>query len=254
MPELRETSNAADSLLTLGCHRNVAAELQYEADDRNVATGRVRLLALTPRHVLTDAPVYFDGDDMIPCGAAITVYVVLNGQRFEFASVIEEDSCQVRLNARQTVPGLALSRPAVLRESQRRGHFRVSLVGYDPINVDLGRAVPAVPDACSLAEGLARGWLSDLSLGGASVIVDRRAIGTVSSGDHYYVSFCLPDVPGCFNLLGSVRHTRMVSNSESQRIGFSFLPWNVRSLESDQKRLARFIAEHERRLLRRRRK
>jgi c-di-GMP-binding flagellar brake protein YcgR len=249
---LRESSDAVGNLLAEGCQRNVPAELHYETADRNMVTGRVRLLALTDSHVLTDAPVLLEGDEAIPCGKKITVHIQINGRRYQFQSRIEDDRRLVPLNARQTVPGLALARPTEISESQRRGHFRISLVAYDPVNVDLAYAEVGIPDACSLSGGVVRGWLVDLSVGGVSVMLDGRITPRAATGDRFYLSFQLPEMSGPFYMLGSVRHWREVPKSKSVRIGFSFRAWGGSPLVAEQQRLSRFISSHERRVLRRR--
>jgi len=252
LPKVHPSSSSIADLLTAGCHRNVPAELQYDSPDGTVVVGRIRLLAWTDRHLLTDAPVYTEGDQPIPRGAHVTVHVQVNGKRLRFSSRIEEDRLQVPLNSRQKVPGMALALPTTIRESQRREHFRISLAGCGPVIVDLAAAAPNVPDACDLAVGVMRGRLIDLSAGGISVSVDRRAAHDVAIGQRLFVSFQLPGVEERFDMLGAVRHRRRVVQSESVRLGLSFRAWGDQSLQAAQSRLTRFITEHERRLLRRR--
>ncbi|MGB2985582.1 MAG: hypothetical protein WBE26_06835 [Phycisphaerae bacterium] len=246
------SSEAVERLIGAGCARNVPVELHYETAGGAIVMGRVRLLELTERQFLADRPLYSNDDAQIPTGAAISVHVLLDGVRYQFDSAIEESKRLVRLNARQRVPGIALRRPAVMAESQRRSHLRISMATYDPINIDLVRPDPTFPDACSIDAELVAAWMLDLSVGGVSVLVDHRILNRVQQTERFFLTFALPSVDDEFYMLGSHRHSRVVEASDSLRIGLSFRPWRDRQFTHDQRRLSRFIAEHERSMLRRR--
>jgi c-di-GMP-binding flagellar brake protein YcgR len=246
-------SQTVEEIIGEGCARNIPAELQYEDRDGAIITGRVRLLELTKDHVLADSPAYLKDDGRIPTGEAITVHVLLNKSRYQFESVIEDTDQTIRLNARQTVPGIALCRPAEISNSQRRTNLRITMLGYDPINVDLVRPDPNVSDACSTDARIIAAWMIDLSVRGVSVIADRRVLASARRGQRFFMSFALPSVTDEFHMLGSVRHGRIVRASGSLRIGISLRPWRDRMFKHDQRRISQFIAEHERRMLRRRR-
>lgn len=253
MLRAKALSHTVEEIIGEGCARNIPAELQYEDRDGAIITGRVRLLELTERHVLADSPAYLKDDGQIPTGAAITVHVLLNKSRYQFESVIEDADLTVRLNARQTVPGIALCRPADVLDSQRRTNLRITMLGYDPINVDLIRPHPDVPEACSIDARILAGWMVDLSVRGISVLVDHRVLPSARRGQCFFLSFALPSVADEFLMLGSVRHGRIIRASGSLRIGISLRPWRDRMFKHDQRRISLFIAEHERRMLRRRR-
>lgn len=241
-----------EQLIGAGCARNVPAELLYEDRDGTVVAGRVRLLELTSRQILADRPVYLDSEGTIPLGAPITVHVTLRGARHQFESLIEEGERTVRLNGRQAIPGIALRKPAVVTESQRRAHLRISVVAYDPISVIMARPHPTLADACAVDASIISGWLVDLSVGGLSVLVDRGVLESARLTEPFFLTFALPAMEGEFNMLGSVRHCRVVERSNSSRLGISFRPWRGRAFRRDQRRISRFVTEHERRLLRRR--
>ncbi len=251
MLRAKASSEAVEELIGLGCARNAPAELQYEDEDGTILTGRVRLLGTSEHHILADRPAYLDSDSGIPAGAEITVHVKINGSRYQFPSVIEESARIVRLNARQMVPGIAMRKPAVIMESQRRGHLRISMVAYDPIDVYLVRPHSELPDTCSVDAQVIPGWITDLSVGGVSVLVDRGVLQVADATGRFYLTFVLPGVTDEFNMLGSVRHCRVVPSSDSLRIGLDFRPWIRWQFTRDQQRISRFVTEHERRLLRR---
>lgn len=245
-------SLAVERLLEKGCARNIPAELIHEHRNGTVTTARVRLLQLTPGHILTDRPLCMEGDAQIPTGVPVTVHLMLNGSRFQFETIVEEGDRLVRLNARQRVPGIAMRKPTAVRYSQRRANLRVSVVGYDPISVRLVRPHPMIADACLLDGQVITGWILDVSAGGLSVLVDRRVLQSSSPGERFYLDFALPGVEDDFCMLGIIRHCQVVVRSDSLRLGIGFLPWRDTAWKRDQRRLSRFIVDHERRLLRRR--
>ncbi len=246
-------ARGVEQVLGAACARNLPAELHFEAQGGFLVTARVRMLELAKRQILCDRPSYTTEEGEIPPGEAVTVHLAMHGSWYQFDTVIEKRNGAVRLNARQTVPGIALKRPLVLTESQRRTHLRVSMLGYDPINVDMVRHHPELTDATPVDAKLIPAWLVDLSVGGISVLVDRQVLPSADASERFFVCFELPLVAEDFIMLTSVRHGRVIESSESLRLGLRFCPWRHNDFTRDQQRLARFIAQHERRLLRRRR-
>ncbi len=252
MPRAKASSEAVERLIGEGCARTARVALLYEDPDGTIITGRVRLLELTKQHILADRPVYLEGDSAIPTGAAITVLLQIGESRYEFASAIEENNRTVRLNARQVVPGIAMRKPLVITDSQRRAHVRISMAAYDPINVHLVSPCPDLPDACSVDAQVIYGWMADLSVGGVSVLVDQGVLDVADPASRFFLTFALPGVADGFNMLASVRHCRVVPSGDSLRVGLGFCPWLQQRFARDQERISRFVTEHERRLLRRR--
>lgn len=252
MPPTDTSTEAADRLVRAGCARNVPAEIHYECRDGSVITGRVRLFELTERHILADRPTYVKNDGSIPPGASVTVHFSIGGARYQFDSVIEETDRSVSLGGRTKMRGIALSKPSGLADSQRRACLRISMVGYDPVTVRLARPHPDLPNACRVDTEVLKGRIHDLSIGGLAVLVDHRVSDAVRQGDHFFLTFALPSIPEEFYLLGSVRHSHVVKASGSLRMGLCFHPWCGTRFTHDQRRISRFVVEHERRLLRRR--
>lgn len=246
------STEAADRVVRAGCARNVRAEIHYERRDGSIITGRVRLFELTEHQILADKPTYVKNDGSIPPGASVTVHFSLGGSRYQFDSVIEETDRSVSLSGQMKMRGIALSKPTGLADSQRRACLRVSMVGYDPITVCLARPHPDLPDACLVDAGVLKGWIHDLSVGGLAVLVDHRVPDAVHRGDHFFLTFALPSIAEDFYMLGSVRHSRVVKDSGSLRMGLSFRPWCGTRFAHDQRRISQFVVQHERRLLRRR--
>lgn len=240
-----------DDLIVWACDRNTPIELHYEPADGPMVVGRARLLGYDDKQLLADRPLCLD-HGIIPCGKKLSVNLSMNGERYEFDSIIEESHRMVQLNAHHKVRGIAMKRPVEFNKSQRRKHLRISLVGYDPIHVELVKPHPDIPTACPSDAMVYNGWMVDLSVGGMSMLVDQHIIRRVTENELFFVMF---DLPGCeegYCMMGSVRHSRVIESSESIRIGMSFQGWNNRQLKRDQRRLSRFVASHERRMLRRR--
>ncbi len=253
MPGSRTSSTAAERLLELACARNLPAQVHYERVDGTVVTCRVRLLQLTDERILADMPHYLDRGDRIADGSPVTVHVLLGGSRYQFSSNLERTGIPVRLNERQVIRGTALSKPRVLTDSQRRAFLRIRLVSYDPVRVDLARPHPELPEACVLDQHPATGSIVDLSVGGVAVLVDDKQLRSVRPGEPFYLTFTLPDVDYEFLMFGSLRQVRTVESSGAQRLAFAFRPWVPSRFQRDQDTLAKFVAQHQRRLLRRRR-
>jgi c-di-GMP-binding flagellar brake protein YcgR len=240
-------------VVTAACESRLAVEFHYLDGDGLVVTAQARFLDQTADEILTDRPQYLDDHSVIPLGAPVTVHFAFNGVRSQFDSAIVDEDRAVRINLHQTLPGIALRKPAVIKESQRRTSLRISTVGYDPISVDLAAPHLQYADACDIDVERISGWMSDLSAGGVSVVADHRVLQATARGERFFITFALPDVKEDFNLLGSIRHSRAVRNGESVRAALCFCPWNGKQFGRDQQRLSRFIADHERRMLRRRR-
>lgn len=249
----RESTEHVDHLIGAACARNAPAEVHFEDATGMVITGRVRLLEMTNGKILTDRPLYLDSGDEIPDGSAVMVQFAVNGSRYQFESRIDCRDRRVRLNARQHIRGIALCKPSVIADSQRRSHLRVSLAGYDPISVTLVKPGDGVPDACAVDARIVAGWVVDVSVGGVCVLVHRDAREEMENGDLLYLSFTLPGVQDEFHLLGMLCHLRTVERSDSVRLGVGFRPWRGPIFRRDQHRISKFVAEHERRMLRRRR-
>ena len=54
------------------------------------------------------------------------------------------------------------------------------MVGYDPISADMVRPCSDVPDACPIDAELIAGWLIDLSVGGALILVDQQRLDSAA--------------------------------------------------------------------------
>lgn len=241
-----------EQLIETACAHGTPAELHYEPSTGTVIIGRVRLLEVVEDQVLADRPTYPGGKGDIPEGVALTVHLYLNGQRLQFESVLEVAKRTVTLNAQQQVAGIALLRPTVIVDSQRRSSLRVSLLGYDTINVFLARPHTEIPDACDIDTQVITGQVVDISSGGMSILVEQDVARLTQSGGRFFLSFALPTVEEEFQMFGLIRHSREVKRSDSLRVGVAFRPWRGQVFRRDRQRITRFVTEQDRRMLKRR--
>lgn len=248
------TSDVMAKLVHAACERHAPAEIHFEDRNGVVIIGHARLLGESNGCVLTDRPRYVRNDGPIPVGSAVRVHFAVRGKRHEFESVVEDDRRLVDVTPRDREMGLALRAPKELRESQRRAHLRISLVGYDAIVVGFGIPTGESAPACRLNVPRIEGWIVDLSSGGISVVIDREALRPIKKVDRFFLAFELPGAEEPFAMLGQVRHLREVKNGEFVRISMRFCSWGGLPLRRETGRISRFVAGHERRMLRRNRK
>ena len=93
----------------------------------------------------------------------------------------------------------------------------------------------------------------NLSTRGVALLIDRRMLSHVKQGDRFYLTFTLPGVDDEFCMLAIARHAFLVERSNSLKVGFAFASWAGRNFDRCQTEITRFIAELERRMLRRKR-
>jgi c-di-GMP-binding flagellar brake protein YcgR len=237
------------------CARNIPVEFHYEeSSGGKIIVGRSRILSLDEAALLADTPTYPDGDGSIPVDRWFTVHFTMNHARYAFRTAITALGVRVKLNDQQRVSGVALRRPTAVKPVQRRAHYRISLAGGDPIVAGVARAHPEIPDACPIDGRLGEGRIADLSARGLALLVDRRVSATMKRGDVFFLTFNLPGVDDRFRMKGTVRHSSGVQPNHSVKVGFAFVAWEGQSFNRCQMEIARFIAELERRMLRRKRR
>lgn len=134
---------------------------------------------------------------------------------------------------------------------QRRRHYRVSMVGAQPIPVQLRRLHPAgAGSSAAVVSPLFEGTLVNLSIGGVAIRVEAGPGSDIEVGDRLPLRFVLPDEIEPFAFLGVVRQVRVV-DGRAKRLGVTFEPWpSERHHALGQERLQRYIAAIQRRRLR----
>lgn len=241
MPVAATTSVDVDGFLAQACEQSLAVELSHQRQG-HVSRCRARLVRLGRATVLTDTPLYDQNARRLPVRVPVTGVVQRDDSRYEFDTVIESDAIIVSLNSERRVRGLELRRPTIVRRSQRRAAFRVSLAGGEPVPVTLVECAPVEHPACSLSVRPVGGRLVNLSVGGAAVLVPRRLVLHAQHGQRYFTSFLLPSAEREFLLETSVRHVAAVEASSALRMGMTFVGWGVEDMRTESARLARALA------------
>jgi len=243
---------AVDQWLADACARNVSGEVHYHAPEGVVVVRRIRLRDATDTHLHADVSGLHRDRGDIPVDRPVTVHVLLRGTRYEFETVVDPPPAARAGRRVGGSDGILLRKPTALRESQRRGHLRVSVTGLEPIEVTI---VPAHPDhleACAIDASIVAARMVNISASGVGVLVAERGFAGVEK-DPYFLSFRLPGVEDAFDMLSELRYARYVDAGKAWRVGFAYRRWSGRSYPCDQYAITRFITEQERRLLRRRR-
>ena len=239
-------------LITDLCARNAAAELHVELTDDDCVAARVRLLAVEDNAVLADRPQNLDRTVQLRAGQRVCVYVRCGNDRWAFDSRVIKSVRLVRLNARQRVVGMSLEMPTEVRDQQRRHDYRINVAGQG-IGCRVQREDAGHPFACRTGEVSHLGAVVDLSARGLAVVLDTPAYRQFAYADRV---FCELELPGCSRpmvLLYQVRHVRAVPGKDGGVMGLALRSMPGAPIETVARYLTRFVADEQRRKLRRRR-
>jgi len=229
----------------------MSAELCYDPPAGTLTVYRLRMLELTDTQVITDAP-RDGGDAVVPPDEQVTVHFLLHGGRYRFDTVIESYDVRVRLNARETLRGIALRKPLKVASSQRRADFRKSLAAFEAVEVSIVPRHPDFTDACRPDALRISAKIVQISAGGVGLLVEHGEILRIPVETPCFLSFTLPDVEPEFVMLAIQRHKQTLHDGKAFRIGWQFQEWGAGPLKQDRRRLARFIADSQRKQLKRR--
>jgi c-di-GMP-binding flagellar brake protein YcgR len=238
-------------VLRQACARNASAKLHFEDPETGLITARVRLLDMDAERIYMDRPQSVGRRVDLKPKQAVAAYFLLNGTRYAFRSRIARPDCYVRLNQTQQVPGTAVTLPAQVGRQQRRAEFRISLVGYEDLEVavhggsaDNGGAAPV--DSVRWA-----GRLLNVSAGGVGALFKTDPKPRWRPGQLFFLAFGLPGVETTFLTLAELGYLRRIDEGQPTIAGFRFRPWPMVPMESYRRQITRFIAVEQRRQLRR---
>ena len=234
------------------CARNAAAEIHYETPRDKCATARVRMLAVENDMVLTDKPQNLDRDVELHAGRTVTVHVRCGDDRCAFDSRVIKSTTLVRLNNRQRVVGMTLALPSEVKSQQRRRDFRVSVAG-NAIRCRLFHEDERHERACSVYVTSVGATLANLASRGFAAAIEGPQSREFATGDRLFCSFDLPgdDVP--IVIYGEVRHARLINRGDGCVLGVMTLDMPGWTQNRYGWRINRFIANEQRRKLKRRR-
>lgn len=234
------------------CARNAAAEIHYELPRDKCATARVRMLAVENNMIQTDKPQNLDRDVELHAGKTVTVHVRCGDDGYAFDSRVIKTATLVRLNNRQRVVGMSLALPSEVRSQQRRRDFRVSVAG-NAIGCRLFREDEEHERACSLNVTTVRATLVNLASRGFGAAIEGPQAREFAIGDRLFCSFDLPGDDEPIVIYGEVRHVRPIKQGRGCVLGVMTLDMPGWTQNRYGWRINRFIANEQRRKLRRRR-
>ena len=234
-------------LLEEACDRNLPVELHHRRQNDDLTVARSRILAADDDYLYIDRPQCIGGSVEFVPGQKLEAYISYCDMLYMFKTEVISPACLVRLNKQKRVNGMSLSRPGRVKPGQRRAHFRVSLACSEPVHVRLHAASYVDPEICPLDARRVHGMLVDVSLGGASVLINGVGYSTFNVGDLFFMSFTLPEDEREFMYLVRVRQTRPIPDGTACRLGIQFENWPTeRDLRLQQQLLQQFITQMQR--------
>lgn len=243
------------ALLESACVRNLPIELHYEQRSGMLICLRSRLLLLDPAggRIIIDTPSAVSGSAEIPGNVPFSVHMMLEGRRWEFRTSLLERSVITQLNASTRVRGCALALPPSIVEAQRRSSYRLAIAGEAmPVAIVPAARTPA--PACPVDGPVIVGRLVNISAGGAAVLIEGRKEELFKRSARFFLRLPLVGdrARGTYDMMGEVRHVTIVGQDKSVRLGIAFSPWAGVEYRTQQQGITRFIAEYERKMIRKR--
>ncbi len=237
-------------LLREAASRNTPAEMHFRMGEGELATARVRLLGVDTEHVYVDHPRATSGSLDLKPNRAVVTYFMFGGVRYAFRSRISRPRCFFRLNETQQIAGTALLLPKEIVTQQRRADFRLSLAGC-AINAEIHAGTAENGGHCPIATSPVSARMVNISASGLAAMVDKTTATGWAPGQVFFATFILPGVDTVFYVMMELRHARPVNNNVSVICGFQLVPWDLVPTRRHTQMIARFIADEQRRQLRR---
>jgi c-di-GMP-binding flagellar brake protein YcgR len=244
-------SDSDRELLMEVCARNQSAEIQF-LENGQIRSARVRLIAFDDEVLRTDRPQCIGREVHLRDHMPLTVYFAHNQSHFAFRSEVARAVTNVELNQHTRVTGMAIQTPVRLRRQQRRQDFRLSLAKYD-IQVRLHEVSAADINLVPLDAVRFVGRLTNISAGGVGILCEAAGCPKLEQWATHFMLFRLPQVPQPFVLAAEVRHARGVHDGLERIVGMSFIQPREPQIRIQIQRVAKFIADEQRRQLRERR-
>jgi c-di-GMP-binding flagellar brake protein YcgR len=185
-------------------------------------------------------------------GRALRVAFTLAQGRCQFESYVLAATRIVRVNATRRVVGMALAIPATVEVQQRRREYRLGVAGQYLVPVHCHEADALHDDRAPCNARRFDGRLVNVSIGGMGIAVVMRGAPTLSCHARFWCEFALPPEPQPFQVLAQVRHHRNILDGTTMLIGLRFLDWPDPVVGRVERRIVPFIADEQRRQLRRR--
>ena len=234
-------------VLEVLCERNQSGDLMCCPEDGPPVRGRVRFLALSGDTLVIDPPARSGRALCFPVGEMVRVSFLLDGQRMAFTS-------RVRGRSRRSCAGsspidaLLVEVPAEIERARRQECYRLSML-------HLPRVTACFRPLAETDEEPVPGFeatLMNLSETGCGVMVEKRAARQASVDDLYEVVFALPGMAEPCALVGVVRWKKDLQDGGRVMMGVGWQLDASRPGDREmQRRLAWYVVEEQRRMLRR---
>jgi c-di-GMP-binding flagellar brake protein YcgR len=201
--------------------RNESIELRPvpAADGHEMPAVRLRLLAVeSTGTLLVERPLMGASEQGLRKGAAVTILMVVEGQRWEATSVIRS-ALPYRLNDQQTVRAWRLAAPRNIQSAQRRAFFRADTGGVD---IDPVILVPLLTEGEEGPPLQAR--LVNIGGGGMGVTIPLcpELLRRLKASRHYECRILLPRIgAGPLDVTAELVHLRRIA-SDLAYLGLTF--------------------------------
>lgn len=245
-------------ILQEACDRNIPLELHYvntnmsaQRYEPDVLYAQTRLLGVDEKKIYLDSPQSIGKIVNLRVGWKVHAFFSIQKTLYSFDSLVTDLRQMVVLNREKTVVGMCLATPTTIRSGQRREDHRLSLLGQQPIKIEIHETNKDNPSACPIGAKRFHALGVNLSRGGIGTKMEGEERFLLRFGQWYFLSFLLPQDPEPFLFLVELRCIRDLEKTEARRFGFQFLRWPdpIRSRER-QARLGRILAAMERTSLR----
>jgi len=239
-------------VLTDLCARNIAGDIQYELTSDSVKSARFRFLQLDSDVICIDQPQNIQEEVTLKSGQAVTVFFTQGNDRWSFESRIVKLSRIVRLNNKQRVVGMAIALPEELHVQQRRRDYRVAVASLG-LKCRMMFESKTNEFACDLDSESFECFVRDISSCGMAIVFFAEGCARSHHRRRLFLEFDLDDGQGPRVSVAEVRHEKTIGANRKQLWGLRLLPTPSVDLEELRADLSRFVADEQRRKLRRRR-
>ncbi len=246
-----ETSEVTEVLQGL-CARNVSGDIHYALHSNPIKTARFRFLTLEKDAVCIDQPHNIDEDVSLHSGEGITVYFTQGNDQWSFESRVEKMRRLVRLNDKKRVVGMALAIPAELKIQQRRRDYRVGVASLGQY-CRIMRASARFENACDLATTSHPCVIRDISARGMAIVLHAKELLDAKNGMTFFVEYELDDECGRKVAAAKLCHKKSIGTEHKQLWGLRLIPLPTVDFAEQKAELARFVADVQRKKLRRKR-
>ena len=238
-------ASAHQQMLCELCDRNVPGEFTHHPDNGPEVSAKVRFLEVIHDRLLIDFPLVSGRPVRLPEGEVIRVYFVWQEQRFTFMSRVQGRD-RFRTGDGPAIPALAIGVLSQIDRAQRRGCYRLSL-----LHLPLGEIQLRAIDG---SERVFDVTVINLSETGCEIMLELESALDLEVDDRLTTRFELPGDPEPFDLTCQTRWLQKSASSGRIKLGMEWdLDVTNRQDQQMVKRLAKFVAHEQQRMLRRQR-